>query len=174
MFGILGALWSAFSGVGAIIDSLDKAYEVKEERPWWKQKALSVGLTIALAIPVLSASGLALCGSVAGEGFRRHLGIGATVVTAWEITQWPVVIGFMFLPSPSPYYFAPNINAPEWHWVTPGSAFGLILWLGASLAFKTYLHFFDSYSKTYGSLGAMIILLLWLYITGLSILLGGL
>ena len=172
-FGILGALWSASSGVGAMIDSLDKAYEVEENRPWWKQKAISMGLTIVLAILVLSASGLALYGGAAAEAVGSHLALGTTVVSAWKIVQWPVVVGFMFLAFAITYYFAPNIKSPEWNWVTPGSAFGLILWLAASLAFKAYLHFFDSYSKTYGSLGATIILLLWLYITGLSILLGG-
>jgi membrane protein len=173
VFGILGALWSASAGVAAIIESLNIAYQMKETRPFWKRKVLALGLTLALAALVLTASALALNGNGAANALGAHLSLGASLVTIWKVLRWPVVLVFMFVAFATTYYFAPNVAKPEWNWVTPGSAFGLILWLASSFAFKIYLHYFDSYSKTYGSVGAVIILLLWLYITGLSIMLGG-
>ncbi len=173
IFGILAALWSASAGVNAIIESLNIAYQVKESRPWWKRKALALGLTVALAGLVLTASALTLYGNSAADSVATHWSLGTPLVVLWKILQWPIVLGFMFVAFATTYYFAPNIEKPEWNWVTPGSAFGLILWLASSLGFKIYLHYFDSYSKTYGSVGAVIILLLWLFITGLSIMLGG-
>lgn len=173
VFGILGALWSASSGVGAVIESLNIAYDVKEDRPIWKQKAVAVGLTLALAVLVLAALGLMLYGGDAADYVGAHIGLGAAIVVFWKIVQWPLVLALMFGAFATTYYFAPNLEEPEWHWITPGSALGLIFWLAASFAFKIYLHFFNTYSKTYGSVGAVIILVLWLYITGFAILVGG-
>jgi membrane protein len=173
IFGILAALWSASAGVTAITQCLDIAYDVKEDRPYWKQKAVAIGLTLALTLLVLGALGLMLYGSTVANWLGHHVGLGQTFVIGWKIIQWPLVLAFMFLAFTVTYYFAPNLKEPEWHWVTPGSALGLIFWLVASFGFKLYLNFFNSYSKTYGSVGAVIILLLWLYITGFAILIGG-
>jgi len=172
-FGILAAVWSASQGVTAVMESLNIAYDVKEDRPWWKQKAVAIGLTLALAVLVLVALGLTLFGGKAADYLGSHTGLGGVLVVGWKIVQWPVVLGVMFVAFAVTYYFAPNLKLPEWHWITPGAALGLFCWLAASFALKVYLHFFNSYSKTYGSVGAVIILLLWLYITGFSILLGG-
>jgi len=173
LFGILAALWSASSGVSAIIQCLDIAYDVKEDRPFWKQKAIAIGLTLALAVLVIGALGLMLYGGGVADWLGSHVGLGHTFVLMWKIIEWPLVLAFMFAAFTVTYYFAPNLKEPEWHWISPGSTLGLVLWLVASFAFKLYLHFFNSYSKTYGSVGAMIILLLWLYITGFAILVGG-
>jgi membrane protein len=172
-FGILGALWAASQGVAAVMQSLNVAYEVKERRPWWKQKVLAIALTLALAVLVLGALGLMLFGGKVAGSLSSHSALGYALVVAWNIVQWPVVLGFMFAAFAVTYYFAPHLKEPEWHWITPGSAAGLLCWLIASFALKFYLHFFNSYSKTYGSIGAVIILLLWLFITGFSVLLGG-
>src|SRR6266542_213221 len=175
-FGILGALWAASQGVAAVMQSLNVAYEVKERRPWWKQKVLALGLTLALAVLVLGALGLMLFGGRAAGLLAADLGnagLGHALVVAWNVLQWPVVLGFMFAAFAMTYRFAPHLKEPEWHWITPGSVTGLTCWLVASFALKMYLQFFNSYSKTYGSVGAVIILLLWLYIAGFSILLGG-
>lgn len=173
IFGILGALWSASSGITAVMESLNIAYDVKEDRPLWKQRAVAVGLTLALAILVLAALGLMLFGADAADWLGSHVGLGNALVMGWKIVQWPLVVAFMFLAFATTYYFGPNLQEPEWHWITPGSVLGLIFWIAASFGFKVYLHFFNSYSKTYGSVGALIILLLWLYITGFAILVGG-
>src|SRR5205823_1719788 len=109
----------------------------------------------------------------AAEFVGSHTGIGDSLVLMWKLVQWPVVLAFMFGAFAVTYYFAPDLEEPEWHWITPGAALGLVCWLVASFGFKIYLSYFNSYSKTYGSVGAVIILLLWLYITGYSIMLGG-
>jgi membrane protein len=140
LFGIIGALWSASSGVSAVMQSLDVAYEVKEDRPLWKQKAVAVGLTLALAVLVLGALALTLFGGKAADFVGSHVGLGAAAVVAWKIVQWPLVVALMFAAFAITYYFAPNLEKPEWHWITPGSALGLIFWLVASFGFKLYLH----------------------------------
>lgn len=172
-FGILAALWAASNGVVAIMQSLNVAYEVEEDRPFWKKRAVAVGLTFGLAVLILSAAALVLFGGQLAGWISQRAGLGDTFVTVWNYAQWPVVVAFMFLAFSVVYYFAPNLKQPDWHWITPGAAAGLVLWLAASFAFRTYLQFFDSYSKTYGSLGAVIILMLWLYITGLAVMIGG-
>ena len=172
LFGILGALWSASSGISAVMESLNVAYKVDENRPLWKQRAIAVGLTLALAVLVLCAMALILFGGKAADFIAAHT-IGSAVVMVWNIALWPLVLAFMFAAFAMMYYFGPNLKEPEWHWITPGSALGLIVWLVASFAFKVYLHFFNSYSASYGSVGAVIILLLWLYNTGFAIMLGG-
>lgn len=173
IFGVLGALWAASSGVGAIMQCLNVAYDVKETRPWWKKPIISVGLTIGLSALIICALTLVLYGGQLAEMIASHVGFGKLFVMAWKIAQWPIALGFMFTAFSMIYYFAPNIKKPEWHWVTPGSALGVTVWLAASFGLRIYLHYFNSYSKSYGSLGAVIILLLWLYLTGIAIMLGG-
>ena len=172
-FGILGALWAASGGMGAVIVSLNVIYRLRETRPWWKQKLTVVGLTVALAGLIIIALVLALYGGKIGQGLAVHLGLGEVFRVAWKVLQWPVSFAAMFVAFSLVYYLGPNLEHRKWYWVTPGSAAGVALWLLASLGFRLYLHFFNSYSATYGSLGAVIILMLWLYITGFAILTGG-
>jgi membrane protein len=87
--------------------------------------------------------------------------------------QWPVAFLFMVVSFSLIYYFGPDLHERHWYWITPGSLFGVLVWLAASFVFRGYLHFFDTYSRTYGSLGAVIILLVWFYVTGLAFLIGG-
>ena len=173
IFGVLGALWAASSGIGAIMQCLNVAYDVEETRPWWKKPIISVGLTIGLSVLIISALTLVLYGGHLAQVVAAHVGFGNVFITAWKFVQWPIALAFMFLAFGMVYYFAPNVKQPEWHWVTPGSALGVIVWLLASFGLRIYLHYFNSYSKSYGSLGAVIILLVWLYLTGIAIMLGG-
>lgn len=170
--GILGALWAASAGMGAVVVSLNVVYRLAETRPWWKQKLTVVGLTIALAGLIILAEVLILYGGKIGQAFATSMGLGDFFKVTWTMLQWPLSFAAMFLSFSIIYYFAPNLKG-EWHWVTPGAALGVVLWLIASLGFRVYLRFFNSYSATYGSLGAVIILLLWLYLTGFAILIGG-
>lgn len=172
-FGILAALWAASNGMSAITTSLNAAYDLKETRPWWKQKLTSIGLTIALSILIISALLLVVAGGWIAEWLARTYGFGPAFPLAWKIIQWPVVLGCIILAFALIYYFAPDIREQSWQWLTPGAAIGVALWLLVSLAFRVYLNFFDSYSATYGSLGAVIILMLWLYFTGAAVLIGG-
>jgi membrane protein len=171
--GILGALWAASGGMGAIITSLNVIYRTKEERPWWKQKLTVVGLTLALALLILAASALVLYGGKIGQLIAMRAGVGKLFWIVWRTVQWPMTFFAMFLSYSIIYFYGPDLQERKWYWVTPGSAVGVVLWLVASIGFRVYLHFFNSYSATYGSLGAVIILMLWLYITGFAILVGG-
>jgi membrane protein len=170
--GILGALWAASGGMGAVVVSLNVIYGLTETRPWWKQKLTVVGLTLSLAGLIIIALILVLYGGKIGQAIATHVGLGHAFGIAWRILQWPVTFAAMFLSFSVVYYFAPNLEERKWFWVTPGAVVGVTLWLVSSLGFL-YLHFFNRYSATYGSLGAVIILMLWLYMTGLAILIGG-
>ncbi|MBV8893158.1 MAG: YihY/virulence factor BrkB family protein [Acidobacteria bacterium] len=171
--GLLGALWAASGGMGAVVTSLNVIYQTGETRPWWKQKLTIVTLTLALALLIIIALVLVLYGGQIGQWLAGQIGLGQVFAVAWKVMQWPLSFAAMFLSYSIIYYFAPNLKERHWHWVSPGAAAGVALWLIASVGFRVYLHFFNSYNATYGSLGAVIILMLWLYITGLAILMGG-
>jgi membrane protein len=171
--GALGALWAASGGMSAVVTSLNVIYQTDESRPWWEQKLTVVGLTLVLAVLMIIALVLALYGGKLGQLIASHLGLSNVFAVAWKILQWPVMFAAMFLSFSIVYYFAPDLEERKWYWVTPGAVAGVILWLLASLGFRIYLHFFNSYSATYGSLGAVVILMLWLYISGFAILIGG-
>lgn len=170
---IVGALWAATQGVTALMDTLNAAYNVKETRPWWKQRAVAIWVTIAAS--VLIGIGLALLGL--GQWAAGHLAtagsIGAPVKWGWYVAQWPIIVVLLLIAFGIIYYWGPNVEHPKWHWVTPGAVVGLVVWLAASFGVRVYLSYFNSYSRTYGALTAVIIVLLWLYLTGAAILIGG-
>jgi membrane protein len=172
-FGILAALWAASAGMGAISESLNVAYHVKETRPWWKQRLIAILLTLILAVLIIAALVIVLYGGRIAEFLAGHYGFDGAFTLAWKIVQWPIVLVFLFLAFAMIYYWAPDLRNQDWRWITPGSLVAVILWLLVSFAFRIYLHYFDSYSKTYGSLGAVIVLMLWFYFTGAAILIGG-
>jgi membrane protein len=159
--------------MGAISESLNVAYNVKETRPWWKARLMSVVLTIALAVLIISALALILYGGAIAEKIAASCGLGDAFKLVWKILQWPIALIFVLLAFSLVYYFAPDLRDQDWKWVTPGSVIGVALWLLVSFGFRTYLRFFNSYSATYGSLGAVIILMLWFYFTGAAVLIGG-
>jgi membrane protein len=172
-FGILAALWAASNGMGAITQALNIAYDVKESRPWWKQRLTAINLTLALSVLIITALMLVLYGGRISDYLAETFGLGDTFIIAWKILQWPIVLAFVLLAFALIYYFAPDVKEQKWIWVTPGAVLGVVLWLAVSFGFRGYLHFFNSYSTTYGTLGAVIILMLWLYLTGAAILVGG-
>lgn len=172
-FGLLAALWAASNGMSAITGSLNAAYDLKETRPWWKQRLVAIVLTIALSVLIMAALVLVVAGGNIGESVATHYGLGSAFAIAWKIIQWPVIFAALVLSFALIYYFAPDLHDQAWQWLTPGAAIGVVLWLLVSIGFRVYLQFFDSYNKTYGSLGAVIILMLWLYFTGAAVLIGG-
>jgi len=172
-FGLLFTLWSAAGGVTAIMQSLNVAYDVEERRPIWKRYGIAIALTIALSVLAIVALAVVLFGGSFAGFMGSHLHLGSALVATWNIVQWPVAFALMALAFAIIYYFAPDVDQQHWYWITPGSVIGVMIWLLASILFRVYLHFFNSYAKTYGSLGAAIILMLWLYVTGMSIMLGG-
>jgi membrane protein len=172
-FGILAALWAASNGLGAITESLNTAYDLKESRPWWKQRLTAIGLTIALSILIIGALILVVAGGRIAEWLAAHYGLGPVFPLGWKIIQWPVALACMTFAFALIYYIAPDFREQAWQWLTPGAVIGVVLWLLVSLGFRIYLHYFNSYNATYGSLGAVIILMLWLYFTGAAVLIGG-
>ncbi|HYX27646.1 MAG TPA: YihY/virulence factor BrkB family protein [Pyrinomonadaceae bacterium] len=172
-FGLLAALWASASGVGAMMQSLNTAYDSSETRPWWKQRLVALGLTVALSISIIGAVVVIFGGSKIAEHLGASYGFSDAFIITWKVLQWPIALIFMLLAFALIYYFAPDLRDQDWKWISPGSAIGVVLWLLVSFAFKGYLHFFNSYSKTYGSLGAVIVLMLWLYLTGAAVLIGG-
>jgi membrane protein len=170
-FGVLLALWSGAGGMTALISGLNAAYKVRERRSFQKVRLMAIGLTVVSSILVLAALSIVLLGDTAADfaGSRFH----SVLVMAIKVLQWPIALTFLIFAYALVYYFGPDVKEQHWYWITPGSIVGVLLWLLVSLALRIYLHFFNSYSATYGSLGAVIILLLWFYATGFAFLVGG-
>ena len=169
-FGLLAALWAASNGMSAITETLNIAYDVEEKRSWWKVRLISIALTMMFAIMIILALATVLLGEKLANFLAGSVGLSGAF---WKLLQWPIVLFFLLVTFALIYYFAPNRPKPEWRWLTPGSVTAIALWLLVSFGFRIYLHFFNSYSVTYGSLGALIILMLWFYFTGVAILIGG-
>jgi len=172
VLGLVGALWSASAGISSLMTVLNFAYHVKERRSFIKSRlVIAPLLTIALAALMLAALGIVLFGGMAASWAGQH-GLGDAAVLAWKIVQWPIALFFVVLSFAALYYWAPDVEGQKWYWITPGSFIGVGLWILASAGFRVYLHFYNSYSATYGSLGTVIILMMWFYITSLALLIG--
>ena len=169
--GMVGAVWSSSAAVVAIVDSLNRAYDIEEGRPWWKVRLTAIGLTIALAVLGLSSFTLIVIGPTVAEYLASTLGFGPVFEWAWKILQWPLAFFLVSTAVGLVYYFAPDAEQ-DWAWITPGALIGTLLWLLVSLGFKFYVANFADYNATYGAVGAVIVLLLWFYISGLAILVG--
>jgi membrane protein len=169
--GFLMALWSSSAAVVAITNALNRAYDVEEGRPWWKVRLTAIGLTVALAVFIVIAVFLVMLGPTVAEYLASQMGFGRAFELGWKILQWPVVLGLVALGIGMVNYFAPDVEQ-DWEWITPGAVLATILWLLSSLAFKFYLANFADYNATYGSLGGVIVLMLWFYISALAVLTG--
>ena len=173
-FAVVVALWSASGGVQSMISSLNLTFHVHEARPWLKVRSLALGLTLLIAILVLAALWMVLAGDHFVVWIGTILGFNAVVVFVWKAIQWPLAIVFVSISCSVIYHYGPNLkHRRRWHWLTPGAAFSCLLWALASVLFRIYLHRFNTFSASYGSVGAVMILLLWLYVTGLAYLMGG-
>jgi membrane protein len=171
-FGILAALWSSSSAMVAITAALNQAYDVEEGRPWWKVRGIALLLTMGLSLFLLLAVVLLIFGPQLGRGLASLVGLGSVFEILWNILRWPVSAGLLMVALALVYYFAPDVEQ-AWKWITPGAAFAVLATLLASLGFSLYVSHFGSYNTTYGSLGAVIVFLTWLYLTGLCLLVGG-
>jgi membrane protein len=171
-FGILAALWTSSGALTAIIDSLNRAYDVEEGRPFWKVRLTAIGLTVGLSVFIVVALVLLTFGPQIGGWVADLVGLGRAFELTWNILRWPVIVGLLILAMALLYYFAPDVEQ-EWTWITPGSALAVLGWLLASLGFAFYVNRFGSYNATYGSIGAVIVLLTWMYMTALFVLIGG-
>src|SRR4030095_892526 len=171
--GLLAAPRAAENGMRGISQTLNTAYDVRETRSWWQVRLISIVLTIALSILIISALAIVLYGGSIGQALATSYGFGQMFTVLWSILQWPIALGFVLATFNLLYNFAPNLSSSRRRLFTPGAVVGVALWLLISFAFRGYLHYFNSYSVTYGSLGALIILMLWFYLTGVAILIGG-
>ena len=170
--GLLGALWSASGYVGGFIKASNIIYEVEEGRPFWKLRPLQIAVTVLLVLVAAAISvSIVLTGPLA-KAVGDVIGLGSTAVTVWSIAKWPVIALVVSQVIAFLYWVAPNVRQPGYRWVTPGGLLAVLLWVVASAAFAFYVSNFSSYNKTYGSLAAVIIFLVWLWITNVVILLG--
>lgn len=172
-FGLILTLIAATSAMTNVMDTLNAAYNVREARSFLKFRGIAGGLTVAIGVLILIAMTIVLYGNGIVNHVGNLVGLGGVATWTWKIAQWPVAVSFLLLSFALIYYFGPDVEFPVWHWISPGSIAGVFLWAVVSFGLRVYLHFFNSYSKTYGSLGAVMILLLWFYVTGVALLVGG-
>jgi membrane protein len=171
--GFVVALWSASAGIDSVRTALNSVYKLKETRAYWKTKLSSLVLTLGIALLISVALGIIFYGSQFLSLVLGYMSLPIPSPLFLQILSFIVVGVVLTLTFALLYSFVPNHVPFEWHWITPGAVVAIVLWVTASLSFRFYLHYFDSYAKTYGSLGAIIILMLWLFITALAIIIGG-
>jgi membrane protein len=169
--GFLGTVWSTSSAMSGIISTLNKAYEITDSRPWWKVKLIAIGLTFGVGLFVLVSFALVLVGPRLAEPMAGWLGLGPAFALTWRIVQWPIVFLLVSVAIGSIYYFGPDAEQ-QWEWITPGSLLATLLWIVSSIGFRFYVGAFGNFNATYGAIGGVIVAMLWLYISGLAILIG--
>jgi len=170
-FGVAGALWSSSAALVSIVGALNKAYDIEERRPWWKVRLVAIGLTIGTAVFVLGALSLVLIGPALADYLGRATGWGTSFEWTWLVLQWPLVFVLVSTAIGLVYYYGPDADQ-DWSWITPGAVIATVLWLVVSLLFKLYIANFTDYNAAYGTVGGVIILLLWFYLSSLAILAG--
>jgi membrane protein len=171
-FGIIAALWTSSSAITAIMAGLNRAYGVEENRPWWKVRITALLLTVGSSLFIIAATVLLIFGPQLGTWLAASVGLGDVFVAVWTVMRWVIILGCLIVALAALYYFAPDVQQ-QWRWITPGSVCAVIGWILASLGFAYYVNNFGSYNATYGSIGAVIVLLTWMYVTGFFILVGG-
>jgi membrane protein len=170
--GVVAALWAASGYVSAFADASNTIYEVEEGRPFWKLKPLQLAITFVLIVlAAMVALALVLSGPLVGA-LGNSLGISDTVLTVWRFAKWPALIALVLLIFGTLYYASPNARPTGMMWVTGGAVVAVVLWIVASIALAIYAANFGSYDKTYGTLGGVVVFLVWLWVTNIAILLG--
>ncbi|HEX8206528.1 MAG TPA: YihY/virulence factor BrkB family protein [Solirubrobacteraceae bacterium] len=170
--GIVAALWSASGYVGAFMRASNIMYEVDEGRPIWKLRPLQMLVTLAMILLVtLAAVAVVATGPVA-DAIGSAVGLSDSFVSVWDYAKWPVLIGIITLMLAILYYASPNAKVGKFKFITPGALVAVVVWIVASVAFAFYVSNFGSYDKTYGSLGGVVVFLVWLWITNVAILFG--
>jgi membrane protein len=172
VIGLAIALWSASGYVGAFMRASNAIYEVEEGRPFWKLRPAQIAITLVMMVLVsIGAVAVVITGPLA-EQVGNVIGLGDAAVTAWDIAKWPVLVLLVSFVFSILYWAAPNVRQPGFRWLTPGGILAVVLWVVASAAFALYVSNFGSYNKTYGSLGGVIVFLVWLWISNVAVLLG--
>lgn len=169
--GVLGALWGASSGMVSISNALNVAFDVRDPRRWWRHRLEAMGLTIGFSLLTIVAMLLFVFGERIGEEVAQGLGVGKAFTRAWNIARWPALtlcglVGIILV-----YQLAPAARL-HWRRVMPGAIFALAGWLFASYALRVYVRYVGNYNATYGSIGGVIVLMLWFYLSSLALLVG--
>jgi membrane protein len=170
--GIVGALWSASGYVAAFSRAMNRVYGIQEGRPFWKLRPVTLAVTVlAIVVAVIAALLITLTGPVA-EQVGDLIGLGETAVLVWNIAKWPVLAFLAVLIVAVLYYATPNVKQPKFRWMSFGALFALVVWGVASAGFAFYVANFSSYNETYGSIGGVIVFLLWIWISNIALLFG--
>ncbi len=170
--GVVGALFSASAYVGAFARASNEIYETREGRPVYKlrpvQMLITLGMVLLLAVVLMA---LVISGPIA-DALSEAVGLGHTGLTVWNYAKWPALILVVLLMIAVLYYTSPNAKLPKFQWISPGSALAVVVWILASALFAFYVSNFGSYNKTYGTLGGIVTLLIWMWITNIAVLFG--
>jgi membrane protein len=170
-FGIVAAVWGSSSGIRSLMNALNVAYDVEETRPMWKRYFLSVLYTIGFAVLLMAAAALMVLGPEGIEWLADQVGLGPLFVTLWTWLRWPALVLLLMLVAALVYRLLPNVEQP-FRLITPGAVVAVVIWIIASVGFALYVSNLTNYSATYGSLGGVIVLLFFFYISGAVLLLG--
>lgn len=168
-FSLLFALWASSSATAGLIETLNTVYDLKESRPWWKYRLIAVALAVAMGVLLTGALITVMYGPV----ILHKIAPGSAPFYVWRIAQWPAAAVLLIVALLCLYRFAPNIRDQKWKWLVPGSIVAAVIWVAVSVLFKLYVHHFGHFGLLYGSLGTLIILMFWFYLSGIAILVGG-
>jgi membrane protein len=171
-FALLVSLWSASRGVDAVRRGLNLAYDVTESRPWWKTQVVALAMTVAGAVLVLTAVAVLIAGGQFGFWLASRVGIETYYVWVMNWLRWPLTTVMIMTVAALTYYLLPDVKQ-QFKFITPGSVVGTLLWLLATWGFGYYVSAFGDYNVTYGSIGSVIVVLTWLYLSGFIFLMGG-
>jgi membrane protein len=169
---LIFALWTASGGASGLITALNRAYDVAETRKSWKVRARALLVTLTGVVAIIVATTAMLVGPSLVHHIWEFFGLGGAFDRIWALLRWPVAAFTMTIMLALVYYFLPNVKQ-RFHLITPGSIVAVLAWIGASVGFRLYVGHFSSYTRTYGALGTVVVLLVWLYLSGLMVILGG-
>jgi membrane protein len=170
-FAFFVTIWSSSGAMASIITTLNAAYDVTESRPWWKTRLTAIILTIGIAVFILASMFLVIAGPTVAENLASRMRLGPVFTWTWLVLQWPVVFVLVSTAVGLVYYFAPDVEQ-EWVWITPGSILATLLWLAVSLGLKVYYQITPNANAAYGTIGGVMVLMLWFYCSGFALLLG--
>ncbi len=169
--GILVSVWAAANAVEAFMQSLNRVYGLREHRPFWRTRGIAILLSVGVSLFTVAGLLALWFGARVSHWWAGRGGLGPLPVQVWDAARWPLVVVFLIGAIDQLYYLGPAVRQ-RWRWVTPGAVTAVLGWVAASLGFSAYVRHFGSYNATYGSLGAMIILLTWMYLTAFFVLIG--
>lgn len=172
VLGGIAALWAATYGMSSAQTILNAIYRTRESRPYWKAKAIAMISTMAIFVLVCSVMLLLILGDDLAKFLSSDLMFNPLLLALWKVVKFLAAMFFMSLVFSITYRWGPAGNDRRWRWISPGAIVGIVGWLAVSIGFRIYLHFYDPYATTYGSFGAVIVLLTWFYVSGFMLLLG--